>query len=97
LREAEHGELARDRGLVLVPQPSSSPADPLNWATWRKIAALTCMSLYAAIGNFTSASIASAFPLLATPLAFNPPVSMGSLTHLIAVRASMKNQKNESY
>lgn len=43
------------------------------------------MSLYAAIANFTSASIASAFPIYATPLAFNPPVSIGKLTHLIAV------------
>lgn len=55
------------------------------------------MSLYAAIGNFTSASIASAFPLYATPLAFNPPVSMGNLTHLIAVRAREGNYDNESY
>jgi hypothetical protein len=43
------------------------------------------MSFYAAIGNFSSASIASAFPLYATPLAFQPPVSIGTLTHLIAV------------
>ncbi|KAJ5368663.1 uncharacterized protein N7496_008423 [Penicillium cataractarum] len=64
LHEPERRELARDRELVLMPQPSSSPADPLNWTTWRKIATLTCMSLYAAIGNFTSASIASAFPPL---------------------------------
>jgi len=44
------------------------------------------MSLYAAVGNFTSASIASAFPLYATPLAFDPPVSIEKLSHLIAVR-----------
>jgi hypothetical protein len=43
------------------------------------------MSVYAFIGNFTSSSIASAFPLYATPLAFNPPVSMGRLSYLIAV------------
>lgn len=50
------------------------------------------MSLYAAIGNFTSASIASAFPLYATPLAFDPPVSIGDLTHLIAVSLLMVYQ-----
>lgn len=43
------------------------------------------MSLYAAIGNFTSASIASAFPLYATLLAFDPPVLIEDLTHLITV------------
>ncbi|KAJ5682427.1 hypothetical protein N7462_005592 [Penicillium macrosclerotiorum] len=94
MHAAELGELARNNELVLVPQPSSSPADPLNWTTWRKIATLTCMSLYAAIGNFTSASIASAFPLYATPLAFDPPVSMGNLTHLIAVNVLMMGAAN---
>jgi hypothetical protein len=73
--------------LVYTPQPSSDPADPLNWPNWRKNAVLVCMSLYAAIANFTSASIASAFPIYATPLAFNPPVSIEKLTHLIAVSA----------
>ncbi|KAF3388419.1 hypothetical protein F1880_004436 [Penicillium rolfsii] len=94
LHQDGHGELAPDRELVLVPQPSSSPADPLNWTTWRKSATLICMSLYAAIGNFTGASIASAFPLYATPLAFNPPVSIGNLTHLIAVNVLMMGAAN---
>jgi hypothetical protein len=78
---------AQSDELVYTPQPSSDAADPLNWAKWRKIAVLVCMSLYAAIANFTAASIASAFPLYATPLAFNPPVPIGRLTHLIAVSA----------
>ena len=37
-----HGELAsalrhgkgKDSDVVLVPQPSNSPNDPLNWSTW---------------------------------------------------------------
>ncbi|KAJ5811432.1 major facilitator superfamily domain-containing protein [Penicillium riverlandense] len=88
---AEHGQMQE---LRLVPQPSSDPLDPLNWTTWRKLSVLICMSLYAGIGNFTSASIASAFPLYATPLAFNPPVSIGSLTHLIAVNVLMMGAAN---
>ncbi|KAJ5995550.1 hypothetical protein N7481_002527 [Penicillium waksmanii] len=94
LHATEHGESAQSHELVLIPQPTSSPLDPLNWTTWRKAAVLTCMSLYAAIGNFTSASIASAFPLYATPLAFNPPVSIGKLTHLIAVNVLMMGAAN---
>lgn len=73
--------------LVLSPQPSEDPMDPLNWPSWRKFTVLLLMSLYAAIGNFTSGSISSAFPLYATPMAFNPPVSIGKLGHLVAVRA----------
>ncbi|KAJ5921458.1 hypothetical protein N7466_009784 [Penicillium verhagenii] len=90
----EHGESAQGSELVLHPQPTSSPLDPLNWPTWRKAAVLVCMSLYAAIGNFASASIASAFPLYETPLAFDPPVSLGSLTHLIAVNVLMMGAAN---
>jgi hypothetical protein len=89
-QQVAHGSNTKHEGeLILVPQPSSDPADPLNWATWRKTTILVLMSLYAFIGNFTSASIASAFPLYATPLAFNPPVSMGDLSHLVAVRVPL--------
>ncbi|KAB8265981.1 major facilitator superfamily domain-containing protein [Aspergillus pseudonomiae] len=80
--------------LVLSPQPSEDPLDPLNWPTWRKFAVLLVMSLYAAIGNFTSGSIASAFPLYATPMAFNPPVSIGRLGHLVAVNVLMMGAAN---
>lgn len=87
LLQAAGQAAAQSNELVYTPQPSSDPADPLNWPNWRKNAVLVCMSLYAAIANFTSASIASAFPIYATPLAFNPPVSIEKLTYLIAVSA----------
>ncbi|KIV92106.1 hypothetical protein PV10_06572 [Exophiala mesophila] len=29
-------DLKQRNGVVLVPQPSDSPNDPLNWATWKK-------------------------------------------------------------
>ncbi|KAE8149069.1 major facilitator superfamily domain-containing protein [Aspergillus avenaceus] len=80
--------------LVFSPQPSDDPLDPLNWPSWRKFVVLLIMSLYAAIGNFTSSSIASAFPLYATPMAFNPPVSIGKLGHLVAVNALMMGAAN---
>ncbi|PIG88098.1 hypothetical protein AARAC_001570 [Aspergillus arachidicola] len=80
--------------LVLSPQPSEDPMDPLNWPSWRKFTVLLLMSLYAAIGNFTSGSISSAFPLYATPMAFNPPVSIGKLGHLVAVNVLMMGAAN---
>ncbi|KAL2826890.1 major facilitator superfamily domain-containing protein [Aspergillus cavernicola] len=90
-----HGSTTRHEGeLILIPQPSSDPCDPLNWPTWRKAVVLVCMSVYAFIGNFTSASISSAFPLYATPLAFSPPVGMGRLAHLIAVNVLMMGAGN---
>ncbi|KAB8074420.1 major facilitator superfamily domain-containing protein [Aspergillus leporis] len=91
---ADRARVKHNGELVLFPQPSEDPLDPLNWPTWRKFTVLVIMSLYAAIGNFTSSSIASAFPLYATPLAFNPPVSFGKLGHLVAVNVLMMGAAN---
>lgn len=30
-----HGE-GKDKDIILVPQPSNSPRDPLNWPLWKK-------------------------------------------------------------
>ncbi|KAF7588656.1 hypothetical protein BBP40_005407 [Aspergillus hancockii] len=72
----------QDGRLPRYPQPSSDPMDLLNWPFKRKLASLICMSIFGFTTNFASASIASAFPLLAIPLAFNPPVPMSKLTRL---------------
>jgi len=37
-------------GIILVPQPSSDLADPLNWPMWRKIIILAIVSLSGFIG-----------------------------------------------
>ncbi|KAF1816418.1 MFS general substrate transporter [Eremomyces bilateralis CBS 781.70] len=80
--------------IVLVPDPSDDPADPLNWKWWSKVGLLICASFYAFVGNFTSASIASAFPLLATPAVFNPPVPMKRLSYLVAVNVLLLGAAN---
>ncbi|KAL4871520.1 hypothetical protein BDV12DRAFT_163910 [Aspergillus spectabilis] len=93
--QVHHGSSTKHEGeLILYPQPSSDPADPLNWPAWRKAVVLLCVSVYAFIGNFTSSSIASAFPLYATPLAFNPPVGIGRLGRLVAVNVLMMGAGN---
>ncbi|KAL4964998.1 major facilitator superfamily domain-containing protein [Aspergillus stella-maris] len=38
-----------DQGIVLVPQPSDSPNDPLNWPQWRKDLILLIISLQSAV------------------------------------------------
>ncbi|OJJ02646.1 hypothetical protein ASPVEDRAFT_62630 [Aspergillus versicolor CBS 583.65] len=40
---------AQDRGIVLVPEPSASPNDPLNWPQWRKDLILFIISLQSAV------------------------------------------------
>jgi hypothetical protein len=67
-RNPEHGTTQQPNGkyvdrVAKNPAPTSDPADPLNWAPWRKISCLTTVSLYAFVCNFISASIAPALPI----------------------------------
>lgn len=51
------------QGVVLVPQPTVDPHDPLNWSPfWKYITLLNC-SLYMFLGNFTALSIAPLTPI----------------------------------
>jgi hypothetical protein len=70
------------------PIPSESPADPLNWPKWRRLAVLFNSSFYAFVANFTSASIAAA--LNAWPMFFPSDAQrpFAELTYLIAVSPS---------
>ncbi|KAK2000475.1 major facilitator superfamily transporter [Colletotrichum falcatum] len=63
LAEDDSRSSASSGSLARFPPPSDDPADPLNWAQWRKIALLLVASLYAFSGNFTSASLAPALQL----------------------------------
>lgn len=55
---------AQDRGLkttedgktILIPQPSNSPNDPLNWSKWRKHVILIIMSCTALLPDYGSAT-----------------------------------------
>jgi MFS family permease len=57
----KHGA-GRNKNIVLVPQPSNDPNDPLNWPKWKKLTALGITAsgsiLYAAV---VSAMLNSAF------------------------------------
>ncbi|KAL1623922.1 hypothetical protein SLS56_008117 [Neofusicoccum ribis] len=57
---------------VRFPQPSSDPADPLNWALWRKAALLGVSSLYAFVSNFNSAVMSSSLQLWSKTFPHDP-------------------------
>jgi hypothetical protein len=42
LRKADHG-------VVLIPQPSNDPRDPLNWPMWKKVTQMAIVSFVAFI------------------------------------------------
>ncbi|KAH8897807.1 major facilitator superfamily transporter [Thozetella sp. PMI_491] len=70
--------------IVRYPVPTSDPADPLNWPTWRKFTLLLIASIYAFVANWNSAVIASGLPLW--PLAFpTDQRTLTELSYLIAV------------
>ncbi|KAF2235273.1 polyamine transporter [Viridothelium virens] len=60
----EHGHPASSPStLLLIPQPSSNPEDPLNWTTFRKyrLLALVCLASFA--GNVAALSGQFAYPV----------------------------------
>lgn len=86
----------REDHVHLVPEPSADPADPLNWAMWRKLSILFLMGIYAILGNTQSSILASALPdmvyAFAKYHADGPPtglVPFSDLSHLIAVNSLM--------
>ncbi|KAI4217525.1 MAG: hypothetical protein LQ351_000120 [Letrouitia transgressa] len=51
--------------IVLVPQPSLSPRDPLNWALWKKDIALLAMCLSITVGGIQDSLLSTVNGILA--------------------------------
>jgi hypothetical protein len=66
--------------IVLIPKPSQSPADPLNWSRGRRYAILFTMCFYA---DFAAGAVASALPIMEFQIVPHVPVS--KLSQLVAV------------
>jgi hypothetical protein len=45
-----------DVSLILIPQPSEDPHDPLNWSSWRKHITLIVISMTAFLPDYGSAT-----------------------------------------
>jgi len=86
LERTRSGRNVDEASIQLIPRPSADPADPLNWPMWRKIACTIAVCVYSFVSNYTSSSIASALPYLASPALFRTPVPFNKLTQLVAVR-----------
>lgn len=71
-KRAESGTRCDPHGYPLLPQPSSSPLDPLNWPYGLKIFVLLQVSFLAMLGPFNSSIINSAFVPLAKSLNITP-------------------------
>lgn len=67
-----------DGAIILSPQPSSSPNDPLNWPRWRRDAVLLSLGLYCTVGGGMPPLLAAGFTEVATD--YSVPVSRVALT-----------------
>ena len=48
------------KGIVLIPQPSEDPEDPLNWPQWKKAVILLVIAVNACTADYSAATGASA-------------------------------------
>ncbi|KAG9020604.1 hypothetical protein FRB95_003901, partial [Tulasnella sp. JGI-2019a] len=60
----------------LIPVPSSDPADPYNWPSWKKHALLLQVAFHAMMGPFLAAAVIPAF--LAFAEDFNISITQAS-------------------
>jgi len=67
-----------DGTVILSPQPSPSPNDPLNWPRWRRDTALWSLGIYCALGGGIPVMLAAGFNDIAQD--YSVPVSRVALT-----------------
>jgi hypothetical protein len=77
-----------DDHVRLIPTPSSSPADPLNWSRSRRYAILFTMCFYALAADFAAGAVAPALTLM--QYQFVTHESISRLTQLVAVSTYLR-------
>ncbi|KAI0480320.1 major facilitator superfamily domain-containing protein [Xylariaceae sp. FL0804] len=90
--QAPHTRARHDDSIQLVPRPSRSPRDPLNWPAWRKLGVLWTASLYGFVASFQASVLGSALPAMTQQL--DPPRSLAQVTHLVAVNVLLIGVSN---
>lgn len=71
--EATDPNIKRDKeGIILIPQPSDSPNDPLNWPKWRKAALMLTITYGAGIVGAYGPVINAGFVQIAETLDTTP-------------------------
>jgi hypothetical protein len=53
-----------DSDIVLIPQPSDDPNDPLKWPAWKKTVAAIWAMFFSGMGGWVIGGVGSGIPLL---------------------------------
>ncbi|KAJ5874890.1 uncharacterized protein N7529_003320 [Penicillium soppii] len=77
--------IARHGTFDLDPIPSMDPADPYNWASWKKTANLSLVAFHACMGTFTAAAIICAYENIAEDL----EVSIQRVSYLTSLQIAI--------
>ncbi|KAJ7118802.1 MFS multidrug transporter [Mycena epipterygia] len=75
-------ELHKVHGVDLVPVPSDSPADPLNWPSWKKNVVLYIVSIHAMQGPFSAAIVIPSLQQLAAEF----KISLNRATYIASIQ-----------
>ncbi len=68
------------KGVVLIPQPTEDPQDPLNWSRWKKIAIMVVIAANACTADYSAATGGSAL----IPQAAEWHISPNTVNHATA-------------
>ncbi|KAJ5703188.1 hypothetical protein N7488_010736 [Penicillium malachiteum] len=86
LSEAHKSYLIERHGTFdLDPIPSTDPADPYNWPTWKKVTNLSLVAFHACMGTFTAAAIICAYE----DIALDVGVSLQRVSYLTSLQIAI--------
>lgn len=83
-------------GIILDPQPDDSPNDPLNWAVWRRNAALLCLGWHCLVGGGQTPILAAGFPDVAKTYGVSiPDVALTTGMRALFIIRAMTTMRSE--
>jgi hypothetical protein len=87
LTESVHNSISHLKGtsVVLIPQPSDDPNDPLSWPTWRKYISFISVCAFAFLTNVSIGGLSPAFFPLSIEFQKSINTTSGLLTWAILV------------
>jgi hypothetical protein len=72
-----HAQGAGEQDIILVPQPSEDPEDPLNWTFKRKLLATSCVVFYTIMIAIPSSAVYS----VVTPIRQHTSLSLADINN----------------
>lgn len=82
-------------GVVLIPQPTEDPEDPLNWSRWKKSLILLVIAVNACTADYSAATGASALIPQAEEWRISPNTVNHATAGYVFLSYSISDHQNE--